>query len=257
MPLEERHIALIRAAAPYAAIDPEKFSALYDRLVDLNSKINVTSVTDPAGASLRHFADSLSLIKTGLFEKATLCLDVGCGGGFPGLPLALALPGLSVTMLDATKKKTDALKETCELLGISNVAPLCGRAEELSLPGGAQRERYPLVFSRALARLDVLCELCLPFVSVGGHFIAMKGRDFKEELKEAKSAIALLGGETVRIEDVSLSPGVFDRIPIDEAERAEANDFASSGRALVVIKKRRPTPAAYPRAFAKIKKKPL
>lgn len=257
MPLEERHISLLRAAAPYADIDGARFSALYDRIVGLNSKINVTSVTDPAGAVLRHFADSLSLIRSGLFNEPSRCLDVGSGGGFPGLPLALALPGLYVTMLDATKKKTDALKETCELLGIQNAAPLCGRAEELSLPGEARRERYPLVVSRALARLDVLCELCLPFVSPGGFFVAMKGRDCEDELKEAERAIQKLGGELQRIEDVSLSPGFSDHIPLEDAERAEANGFASSKRALVVIKKRRPTPTAYPRAFAKIKKKPL
>ncbi len=257
MPLEERHIELIRAAAPYAQIDGARFSALYDRLVELNSKINVTSVTDPAGAALRHFADSLSLIKTGLFDKPSLCIDVGCGGGFPGLPLALCLPRLSLVMLDATKKKTDALKDTCGLLGITNAVPLCGRAEELSVPGGAHRERYPLAVSRALARLDVLCELCLPFVSLGGFFVAMKGRDCDKELKEARSAIEKLGGETVNVVDVSLEAGVFDGIELTESERAEANDFAASKRFLVVIKKRRPTPPAYPRPFAKIKKKPL
>ena len=257
MPLEERHAALLRAAAPYAEIDAEKFSALFDRLVDLNSKINVTSVTDPAGVVLRHFADSLSLMRSGLLDKPALCLDVGCGGGFPGLPLALAVPSLSVVMLDATKKKTDALGETRSLLGLENVIPLCGRAEELSLPGGAHREKYPLVFSRALARLDVLCELCLPFVSVGGHFVAMKGRDCADELDGAGSAIEKLGGVLARVVDTSLAPDVFDGLVLEEAERREAASFAGAKRFLIVIKKRRPTPAAYPRPFAKIKKSPL
>lgn len=260
MPLEERHFSMIETAAPGVKPDRGAFSALFDRIVALNEIINVTAVTDPAGVALKHFADSLSLVKTGLFDSlppGSACFDIGCGGGFPGLPLAIAFPRLRLTMIDATKKKIDALTETCRTVGANNVVPLCGRAEELAAPASALRESADIAVSRALARLNVLCELCLPFVKPGGYFVAMKGKDAPAELDEARRAIRALGGTLEKVVDVTLTPDAFDHLDLPPEELAAARDYASAQRALIVIRKSSPTPPAYPRPFAKIKKQPL
>lgn len=262
MPLSHNCKALLRRAVPYIQPDEElmdSFGSLYERLVSLNQQINVTAVTDEAGVTLKHIADSLSplcLEELGEF-RAPLCYDIGCGGGFPGLPLALTKENMKITMVDSTEKKIKALEESVRLLGLNNVRCLCGRAEELACKGSAHREKADLVFSRALARLDMLCELCLPFVKKGGYFIALKGKDAPTELEEAKNAIKLLGGRLVRLQETTLSPDCFDGLELTEEERAVAQEFARSKRYLVIIKKIAPTGDKYPRAFAQIKKKKL
>ncbi|MBQ7354346.1 MAG: 16S rRNA (guanine(527)-N(7))-methyltransferase RsmG [Clostridia bacterium] len=221
--------------APYATDEiAAKFETLYTKLVEFNSHTNLTAITDEAGVILRHFADSLTAAPY-IGEKSLKILDVGCGGGFPTLPLAIAHPDCRFTALDSTAKKLTFVAEMADTLSLP-VTTLPARAEEVAqMP--AHRERYDLVVSRAVARLPMLCELCLPFVKVGGRFVALKGADGELELTEAEHAIAKLGGRLISQKAFTLGD--------------------AGGRVILEIEKVRPTPTAYPRAFAKIKKTPL
>jgi len=159
-------------------------------------------------------------------------IDVGCGAGFPGVPVAIAEPTASVTLLDSLQKRMNWLKEILPGLGVeANV--VAARAEEYV---AEHRERYDLAVSRAVARLNILCELCLPYVKVGGKFLALKGAMTHEEVDEAKKAITTLGGKV---------SGIYEYPVADAVHR------------IVIIEKVRPTPKLYPRKFAKIKQSPL
>ena len=205
-------------------------------LVNTNAVMNLTALTDEKGVGLLHFWDSLTLIDTGLFKNARV-IDVGCGGGFPSLPLALCASDCVIVSNDATAKKLTYVAETAKKAGIDNLQTLCGRAEELSvLP--EHRESFDIAVARGVARLNVLCEWCMPFVKNGGYFVAMKGEKGREEAEEAKKAISVLGGELVDI--MSITVPEFD--------------YAHS---LVVVKKVKPTPKNYPRRNSQIQKKPL
>lgn len=206
------------------------------RLRDTNEVMNLTALTDEKGVALLHFWDSLTLLDTGLFKNASV-IDVGCGGGFPSLPLALCSENCVVTSNDSTAKKLSYVAETAAAAGIDNLKTLCGRAEELSREK-EHRESYDIAVARGVARLNVLSEWCLPFVKVGGYFVAMKGEKGREEAAEAKKAIALLGGELVDIIDVA----------VPEYEYLHT---------LVIIKKIKHTPDTYPRKNSQIQKKPL
>lgn len=207
-----------------------------NRLRDTNEVMNLTALTDEKGVALLHFWDSLTLLDTGLFKNASV-IDVGCGGGFPSLPLALCSENCVITSNDATAKKLAYVAETAEKAGIDNLKTLCGRAEELSREK-AYRESYDIAVARGVARLNILCEWCLPFVKVGGYFVAMKGEKGREEALEAKKAISALGGELVDIIDKTVPE--FDYL-----------------HTLVIIKKTKHTPEAYPRKNSQIQKKPL
>lgn len=239
----------------------QRLSALYDCIVETNEKINITSLTSPIDVSLKHFADSLSLFKNPLFSEMismspNVC-DIGCGGGFPGLPLACARPDLSLTMIDSTEKKISALRENAQRLGLSCVEPVWGRGEDLAGKGGSYRSKYDVCVSRAVARLPILLELCLPFLKKGGVFFAMKGVMAEEELNESRRAITTLGGELVelyQIEFPSFDPASFS---LSAEEVKSLTDFVSSSRYLVVVRKKKDTPMLYPRAWAQMKKKSL
>ena len=209
------------------------------RLSEENEKYNLTALTTPDEMILRHFADCAALIPR-LPETGKL-LDVGCGAGFPSLVAAILCPSLSVTSLDATEKKVRFVCETADLLGLTNLATLSGRAETLAAPGSALREAFDVVTARAVARLPVLSELCLPFASVGGVFLAMKGPAAEREATEAARAIPQLGGKL---------EGVFGRTLRD-------GETEPLRHAAVVIRKAKNTPPEYPRAYARIVKKPL
>ena len=159
-----------------------RLGVIGERLVEVNQSLNLTALTAPEEVALLHFYDSLTLLKTGLFDGAYSVLDVGCGGGFPSLPLA-ACTECKITSNDATLKKLNFVSETAKLAGME-ITPLCGRAEELGKEK-AYREQFDRVVSRGVARMSVLCEWCLPFVKVGGYFVAMKGNRGREELEEA------------------------------------------------------------------------
>ena len=207
----------------------ERYAAL---LVEKNAVMNLTAITAPAEIARLHFLDSLSLLTLADFREKRV-LDVGCGAGFPGVPLKIGEPSVQLTLLDSTAKRMDWLSgELLPALGLEAEC-LTGRAEEL-IEG--RREAYDLCVSRAVARLNMLCELCLPYVAVGGSFLAMKGAQAGDELAEAKTAIRTLGGELREIA----------RVPIGDAIHQ-----------VVVIDKVQKTPAKYPRRFAKIKQQPL
>ncbi len=214
----------------------EALNIIGESLRDKNAVMNLTALTDEKGVSLLHFWDSLTLLDTGLFNNASV-IDVGCGGGFPSLPLALCADSCVITSNDATAKKLTFVSETASKAGINNLKTLCGRAEELS-QDKKYRESFDIAVARGVARLNILCEWCMPFVKVGGYFVAMKGEKGAEEVAEAKRAISVLGGEFVDLTEI--------KVP--------EYDYLHS---LIVIKKVEPTPDFYPRRNSQIQKRPL
>ena len=224
-------------SAPLSEGQIKQFYDLMERLLSVNRTLNLTAIRDERGVMLRHFADSLTLLP--YLPEAGTVLDVGCGGGFPSLPLAICRPDLSFTGLDSTEKKVRYVAETATVLGLSHYNAVAGRAEELAHT--SLRETFAAVTARAVADLPALCELCLPFLAAGGTFLAMKGARGEAELTAAAHAVRTLGGRVAAVHALSL------RAENDEAE----------ARLVIEIKKERPTPLAYPRPFAKIQKKPL
>lgn len=203
-------------------------------LVEKNKVMNLTAITEPSDIATLHFLDSAALLTLADFRDKTVA-DVGTGAGFPGLPLKIVEPSIRLTLLDSLNKRIDFLGEVCADLGLSDVACVHGRAEEFA---AEHREGFDIVTSRAVANLRMLCELCLPLVKVGGHFLAMKSVDSDEELAQARGAIAALGAVTERQADYTI-PGTDVR------------------HRLIVLKKVKKTEKKYPRTFAKIKKNPL
>jgi 16S rRNA (guanine527-N7)-methyltransferase len=202
-------------------------------LLEKNQVMNLTAITDPQEVARLHFLDCMALLNVADFQNKSV-IDVGCGAGFPGVPLKIAEPSIDLTLLDSLKKRVDWLSEVLPQLGLEAEC-VSARAEEYALQ---HRERYDLAVSRAVARLSMLSELCLPLVSVGGAFVAMKSVDSDEEISQAARGIGLLGGKVEKILDYPV-PGT------DAVHRA------------VVIRKVKKTPAQYPRRFAKIKQSPL
>ncbi len=203
-------------------------------LVETNERFNLTRITDPEDIVFNHYLDSFLYLWALDVPQGAVVMDVGAGAGFPGIPMAIARPDLHVVLLDSTAKKVRFMEEAAAKLGLSNVVPLFGRAEEIGRDR-AHRERYDLVVARALAELKVLSELCVPLARVGGRVIASKGAEIGDEIAAARPITGQLGGmveKTVRM-----------RIP--------ATDIV---RQMVVIVKTKPTPEQFPRAFAQIKK---
>lgn len=212
----------------------ERFELFASLLVEKNKVLNLTAITDPEGIAVKHFADSLTALKMIDLTSGARVIDVGTGGGFPGIPLLIARPEIKLTMLDSTQKKLAFVSESVEKLGLqANIVH--ARAEEAGQ--GDMRDSYDFAVSRAVAAMNVLCEYCLPFVKVGGTFCAMKGAKGKEELDDARKAIGILSGEVQRTETLLLADG--------------------GERTLVNIKKISHTPTKYPRPSAQISKKPL
>lgn len=225
-------------AAHYPADDAllRRAAVIAERLAAVNPHMNLTALTAPEEIALLHIYDSLALRLACDFTGRTV-VDVGCGGGFPALPVAAVLAPGRVTALDATAKKLAFVAETAQAAGLTNVDTLCGRAEELGrLP--AYREGFDIAVSRGVARLNVLAEWSLPLVRPGGLFVAMKGPRGEEEAAEAANAFAAVGGGSVRV--------IPYEIPV----------FGRSHR-LIVVEKKAATPGMYPRPNGKIMKKPL
>ncbi len=214
-----------------------RFEALTSRMLEVNSRFNLTAIKDELGIILKHYADSLTISK--LLPDGASLIDVGCGAGFPSLPLAIARPDLRIVALDSTAKRIGYINETARLFVLDGIAAVTARAEELS-HDSEHRERYDFACARAVARLNVLAEYCLPYVRLGGEFIAMKA-NVDEELTEAQSALEKLGGELVECIKFELTSPDGERLP----------------RALVRVRKVSPTPALYPRSNSQIAKKPL
>lgn len=215
----------------YLSLAPT-FEELTGRLLAFNAVTNITAITDTEEIIRRHYADCLQIAS--LIPQNARLLDVGCGGGFPTLPLAIARPDLQITALDSTAKKLTFVSQCAREMGLS-VTPLAGRAEELGRDA-AYREGFDVVTARAVAALPVLSEWCLPFVRVGGLFLAMKGSAGLEELKEAQNAISTLGGA------------------LKEAKKEEIGGIS---RYNLLIEKKQPTPGRFPRSNGAIKKNPL
>lgn len=214
----------------------ESFCRYYELLEEKNRVMNLTAITGETDIARLHFLDSLALMTFVCFEGKTL-IDIGSGAGFPGIPIKIAESALNLTLLDAQKKRVSFMEEVCLALHLKDVSCQHGRAEEAALQP-TSRDCYDYSTSRAVARLNVLCEMCLPFVKKGGAFLAMKGTDSDEEIREAEIAVKTLGGTIESINDYEIpGSGVFHRA--------------------VIIRKIAQTPEGYPRRFAKIQNTPL
>ena len=212
----------------------KKLSIYYETLIYWNAKINITAITKKEDVYLKHFYDSLTITKIIDLNKIDSLLDVGSGGGFPGIVLKIFYPHLKLDIIDANNKKILFLEKLVKKLNLKDVNLIHGRAEEYALNN---YDKYDLVTARAVANLNILLELCLPFVKKGGFFVSLKG-EAKEELSNINNALLVLNG---KIEDVC----EFN-LPIED-----------SLRTLIKIKKTNSNPSKYPRRYDKIKKNPL
>ena len=204
--------------------------------MEWNQKFNLTAIADPEGIRLKHFYDSLTCLRV-IKELSASIIDVGCGAGFPGIPLMILRPAFRLTLVESVGKKADFCSEVVKQLNLNNVTVLHARAEDLG-QDKTHREKYDWAMARAVAPMPVLAEYLLPLVKVGGNMLAQKGSGAKADLVQAANAIALLGGEVAQV---------------DEFELPELKEK----RALVLIRKRKPTPPKYPRKAGLPSKKPL
>ncbi|MDU5570039.1 MAG: 16S rRNA (guanine(527)-N(7))-methyltransferase RsmG [Peptoniphilus harei] len=214
----------------------DKFEKYKELILEYNKHTNLTRITEDEEFNVKHFLDSLSLFKTDLFVKDKKIIDIGTGAGFPGLPLKLYNEDLDITLLDSLRKRIDFLDGVIEELGLKKIRAIHARAEEIARDP-KYRESYDIAVSRAVANLSTLTEYAMAFVKVGGYFISQKGPEYKEELKSAKRAIELMGGE---VKDVIHTP-----LP---------NDI---DHYILVIKKVKATDKKYPRGGGKPRKSPL
>lgn len=215
----------------------EKFLALTERMLEENEKYNLTAITDINKIILNHYADCAALAVK--LPKGARVADIGCGAGFPTLPVAILRPDVKIFAVDSTAKRIAYVSETARLLGLENVEAVAMRAED----GGKNplyREKFDVVTARAVAEMRVLSELCLPYAKIGGEFIAMKGKNAEFELTGAKKAISMLGGRDVKVSEIRL--------------KGNGEELTHP---LIVIAKKEKTPVSYPRPFAQISKKPL
>ena len=226
-----REILKHEAPLPLSEGQIETFCRFGEALLEQNKVMNLTAITEPGAVARLHFVDCMALLPLADLRSRTV-IDVGCGAGFPGVPLKIAEPSIRLTLLDSLGKRMRWLETVLPELGV-DAEVVTGRAEEYV---AGCREQYDAAVSRAVARLNVLAELCLPYVKVGGQFLAMKGAMAQEEADEAASAIRRLGGQIERIAEY----------PIGDAIHR-----------VVIVRKIAPTPKSYPRPFAKIKKTPL
>lgn len=215
----------------------QQFCRFEEMLLETNKVMNLTAITEPGEVAVKHIADSLSCYDEKYFPEGASLLDLGTGAGFPGVPLVIFRPDLTVTFFDSLQKRLNFLRDVCLETGLGKVAFLHGRAEEMAHQE-AYRERFDLVTSRAVARLSILCEWALPYVRKDGLFIALKGAQYEEELKEASNALRILGGTLEEVRPVTL-PGLSDK------------------RAVLYIRKSGTSPARYPRKPKMAAKHPL
>lgn len=211
----------------------QQFKQYFEILVEWNEKMNLTAITDVKGVYLKHFYDSLTIAFDFEFKDQSI-VDVGAGAGFPSVPLKIVYPDLKITIVDSLTKRITFLNHLFKELGLQNCKAISARAEDYAKDN---RQKANIVMARAVARLNILDELCLPLVNVDGYFLALKGLKAKEELDEAKKGIELLGGKVEKVIDFTLT-----------------ND---DHRSNIIIKKVKDTPVKYPRMFGKIKKQPL
>ena len=215
-----------------------QFNTYYKMLVEWNEKINLTAVTEQEEVYLKHFYDSITpLFYADIEEGASLC-DVGAGAGFPSIPMKIIRPDLKITIVDSLNKRINFLNELTAALGLDKIRLVHDRAEIFGNHKADARHMFDVVTARAVAQLNVLSELCLPLVRTGGQFIVMKGKKAQQELDESKFALDLLGGELIKVHQLSL--------PKEESDRY-----------IMIIDKKRKTPKKYPRKPGTPNKSPL
>ena len=217
----------------------EKFDIYLELLTEFNRKINLVSSTEPETVVSKHFQDSLAISKLSQIDlnRDLKVIDIGTGGGFPGMPIIIEYPNIKLCAVDSVRKKLEFIKALSERLGVTDrVEIAAARAEELA-KHPEKREKFDIALTRAVAKMNVICEYCLPFVKVGGYFIAYKAKNAGKEAREASKAIKILGGEVISIVSYTLSRG--------------------EERNLVLIRKVSPTPENYPRKPGVPAKKPL
>lgn len=217
----------------------QQFKLYFKMLIEVNEHVNLTRITEEDEVYLKHFYDSITPLFTfgAVFKDgATLC-DVGAGAGFPSIPLKILKPGLKVTIVDSLQKRLNFLKDLISELGLTDVELVHGRAEDVG-QNKLYRERFNIVTARAVARMSVLSEYCLPLVKKGGYFVALKGPKAEDELDDGKKALEVLGGKLIKDEELTL--------PASEEERT-----------LVLVQKVKSTPKKYPRQAGTPRRKPI
>ncbi len=214
----------------------EDLERYYELLIEWNQKMNLTALTDAHDVALKHFCDSILLLKYADIPKNSSLIDVGTGAGFPSVPIKIVRPDIRLCLLDSLNKRLVFLSEVVKQLNLSNVSIIHSRAED-----GARkpdlREKFDFATSRAVAQLNILSEYCLPYVKVGGAFLSMKGKYSEEEIANSKNAIKSLGGKITKVDTYNLAD--------------------SSERTIINIIKNSKTDKTYPRTSSKIKSKPL
>ncbi len=218
-------------------LQEEQFNKYTDLLIDYNKKVNLTSILEPSQINLKHYLDSVLPVHTGCFKDGMKIIDVGCGAGFPSVPLKIYMPSLKFTLLDSLNKRINFLNILTDELNLSEIMTVHSRAEDAG-HNEEFREKYDICVARAVAPLNVLMEYCTPFVKVGGFFIALKGKDGEAELESSKKAMEILNVKLFDTLEFTL-PGTDNQ------------------RKIYVFKKVAPTPKKYPRQAGKPTKSPL
>lgn len=216
-------------------LQQEQFEKYKNLLLEWNEKINLTAITDEDDIILKHFVDSMTILK--YIESDSSIVDVGTGAGFPGIPVKIANPSINVTLVDSLNKRLLFLEDVINKLNLKQIKTVHSRAEEFG-QNKIYREKFDIATSRAVANLSVLVEYLLPLVKVGGKCICMKGSEIEEELKNSKDAIKILGGEIEKVEEFTL--------PESDIKRN-----------IIIIKKIKQTPNRYPRKPGVPSKNPL
>lgn len=237
MNIEQFQSALAERGIVLSEEQLAQFNRYYELLVEWNEKMNLTAITEREDVYMKHFFDSITAGFYIDLTKPLRLLDVGAGAGFPSIPMKIVFPGLNVTIIDSLNKRITFLNHLASELGLENVQFVHGRAEEMGQKP-EHREQYDLVTARAVARMSVLSELCLPFARTGGSFVAMKAASASDEMDTAKKAIQTLGGKT---------DDVFSfKLPIENSERT-----------IIVVRKEKQTPKKYPRKAGTPNKTPI
>lgn len=218
-------------------IQQEQFDRYYELLIEWNRVMNLTGITAYEEVNLKHFTDSLTIVRINDMKNVFTLIDIGTGAGFPGIPIKIAFPHIKVVLLDSLNKRIKFLNEVVEKLNLDNVETLHGRAEDYAKKA-EYREQFDMCVSRAVANLSTLGEYCIPFVKKGGCFVSYKSADSDEEINQSEKAISILGGKISKIDKFML-PG------------------SDMGRALVVTEKDKNTPQKYPRKAGVPLKEPL
>lgn len=215
----------------------QQFVTYYNALIAWNQKMNLTAIEEPVEVAYKHFVDSVCLLRVVADLKQKSMIDIGTGAGFPGVPLKIMEPALDLTLFDSLNKRIIFLQELCRTLQLKNIKAVHGRAEEFGIKP-EYRQQYDMATARAVARMPVLLEICLPFVKKGGIFIALKGPELENEIKESSNALKELGGNLIDVQKFTLADGAYTRN-------------------LAVIEKIKDTPKKYPRKAGTPQKKPL